>query len=87
MNASTKFRCVEDEILPVRMNIVIVGQHAGNVEKSINTVNHGTRMNVHRLPYRRYPTTMVKGYDKKLSTIEIVCLKRTKTQVQLVLPQ
>ena len=61
INADNEFACVEEEITPVKMNIVAAGQHVGDVERSIRTIKEGTRYHVHRLPYRRYPACMIRG--------------------------
>ena len=48
------------------VNIVVTGKHVVPVERTIRTVNKGTRYHVHRLPYNRYPKETVKSCSIKV---------------------
>ena len=61
INADNQFRCIKEDLHPIPVNIVAAGEHVGTIERSIRTMKNGTRFHVHRLPYRRYPTVMVRA--------------------------
>jgi len=43
------------------MNVVVVGEHVGDIEISDRTINEGTRDHVHRLPYKQDSKIIVIG--------------------------
>ena len=61
LNGDNKFASIEEELRPIKMNIVAAGEHVGDIERSGRTIKECTRCHVHRNPYERYPRVMVKG--------------------------
>ena len=57
--------CIEEEIRPVRLNMVAAGEHVGIIEHSNRTVKECTQCYIHRCLYERYPKVMVEGYVVK----------------------
>ena len=62
LNTYNEFRCINEEIRPVRLNMVVAGEHVGNIERSNRTGKEGTRCHIHRCPYEIYPKVIVTGY-------------------------
>ena len=61
LNTDNEFECIKDDILPVQLNVVAAEEHVGDVERSIRTMKEGTKCDIQRLPYTRYPRAMVRG--------------------------
>ena len=61
LNTDNEFACIEEDIRPVKLNVVAANEHVGNVERSTRTIKECTRCHIHRNPYKRYPKTMVTG--------------------------
>ena len=61
LNTDNEFACIEEGIRPIKLNMVAVGEHAGDIERSGRTVKECTRCHVHRNPYERYTMLMVTG--------------------------
>ena len=59
INADNEFNVLGGEVGQIALNIVGMGEHVGDVERSIRTVKEQIRCHEHRLPYTRYPTEMV----------------------------
>ena len=53
------FKCIKNDILPTNLNVVAAEEHVGDIERSIRTMNEGTRCDVQRLPYSHYPKVMI----------------------------
>ena len=37
LNTDNEFRCIEEEIRPIKLNVVAADEHVGNVERSTRT--------------------------------------------------
>ena len=61
LNTDNEFACIEDEILPTKLNMVVANENVGDVERSVRTVKECIRCHVHMIPYERYPRIMVTG--------------------------
>ena len=59
-HADNEFAPIQQRILPVLSNIVAADDHVGQVERSIRTIKERVRALVHGLPYRRYPSLLVR---------------------------
>ena len=55
LNTDNEFECIEEDILPTRLNMVAANEHVGDVEVSIRATKECTRCHVHRNPYEWYP--------------------------------
>ena len=53
LNTDNEFLCIEEDIRPVRLNVVAANEHVGNIERSTRTVKECTRCHIHRNPYER----------------------------------
>ena len=61
LNTDNEFGCIEDDILPTRLNMVAANEHVGDIEVSIKTTKECCRCHVHRNPYEWYTQLMVAG--------------------------
>ena len=61
LNTDNEFACIEEDIRPINLNMVAVGEHVGDIERSGRTIKECTRCHVHRNPYERYTRLMVTG--------------------------
>ena len=59
LNNEHAFAYIEEIIIPVRLNVVAVEEHAGEVKRSTRTVKECTRWHVYRCPYTRYLKIMI----------------------------
>ena len=90
INGDNEFICITNDILPIRMNIVVADEHVGEVERSIRTIKDATKCHVHRLPYKRYPRKMVKGcvgmvlkYLNQLPNKNSICTNMSPSSIVL----
>ena len=56
-----QFECIKDHILPTHLYISTAGEHIPEVERSIQTIEGDCRSIFYGLPYRWYPSTMLKA--------------------------
>ena len=61
IHADNEFECCRDEIRPIQLDIVGVGIHVGEVERSICTIKERVKCTTHHLPFKRYPKIMTTG--------------------------
>ena len=61
LSTDNDFTCIEEEVKPVRLNVVAAKKHVGDIESSMRTVKECTRCHIHRNQYERYPHIMVTG--------------------------
>ena len=61
IDADMEFRCLENDLLPVKLNIAAADEHVSDVERSIRTIKEGTRTILHDLPYNYYHQQLVAG--------------------------
>ena len=51
INANNEFKCIRDNMRPIPMNIIVAGEHVGDIDRSNIPIKERTRYHVHRLPY------------------------------------
>ena len=59
--ADKQFQCLEDDILPVWLQIASKGEHVPEIERSIQAVKGDNRTALHALPFKKYPPILIKG--------------------------
>lgn len=60
IHSDRELECLRNDILPTDLQITAADAHQGDVERSIRTIKERTRTLIHGMPYRRFPTLMVK---------------------------
>ena len=61
INADNEFECIRNNMRTIPMNIVVAGEHVGDIERYNGTIKERIRCHVHRFSYTRYPKEMVIG--------------------------
>ena len=59
IHADNGFRCMENDLLPRRLNLAAAGEHVPEGERRIRTLKERTRACIHGLPYRRHPVQLI----------------------------
>ena len=59
IRADGEFGGIENDVSPVKMDIVANDEHVPEVERSIRTIKESSRTIVHGLPFRRFPRAIV----------------------------
>lgn len=59
IHADMEFKCIENDMIPVRLNLTAHDDHVGEAERSIRTVKERVRADVHGLPFKRLPKVIV----------------------------
>lgn len=61
INCYNEFKCIDNDVLPIKLNVVAAEEHVGDIERENMTLKEGTRSQVNSLPYTHYPRAMVAG--------------------------
>ena len=61
VEAEQDFKCIENDILPVPMNITDADDHVSQVERSIRTIKERMRCTLQGMPFRRIPKVMLRA--------------------------
>ena len=60
IEADHEFGCIEQDLLPILLNVAAADDHVHKVERSIRTVKERTRCAIQGLLFRRMPKAMIK---------------------------
>ena len=58
--ADKQFQCLEDDILPMCLQIASKGEHVPKIERSIQTIKGDIRTALYALPFKKYPPILIK---------------------------
>ena len=59
LHAIMEFECIQNDVLPSRLNVTAANDHVGEVERSIRTMKERARTIIHGLPFKRLPKVMI----------------------------
>jgi len=61
LHANMEFECIQNGVLPSRLNVTANNDHVGEVEQSIRTMKERARTTIHGLPFKRLPKVMIQA--------------------------
>jgi hypothetical protein len=61
LHADMEFECIQNDVLPSRLNVTAANDHVGEVERSIWTMKERARTTIHGLPFKRLPKVMIQA--------------------------
>jgi hypothetical protein len=61
LHANMEFECIQNNVLPSRLNVTAADNHVGEVELSIRTMKERARTTIHGLPFKRPPKLMIRA--------------------------
>jgi hypothetical protein len=61
INCDQEFKCIQEEMHPIRLQVVDKDNHVPEVERSIRVVKKRIRCTIAGMPFRRIPRVMIRG--------------------------
>jgi len=63
LHADMEFECIQNDVLPSRVNVTAGADHVGEVKQSIRTMKERARTTIHGLPFKRLPKVTIQALD------------------------
>ena len=61
IDVDMEFKSLENQLLPIKLNMAAADEHVSDVERSIRTIKEGTRTLLHDMPFDYYHQQLVAG--------------------------